>query len=443
MDKPIFFVYNDNRVFFKEDEKMKLKRVLCVALAALLIASSLLLGGCSTPKYALEADGVKFEMGDYLSYLYAVLTTDSNISMYCYYFGTEALGKNATYDKKEVTIEEYIKLSAQDSMIRQVALRNMMEEYGIEWDKDDLKDIEEQLKDLQNDAFIALGFNNDRYIKTCKWLDLNESSLFFGLYGKGGQKEVAKDDIKKYFDDNYLSYKMIEFSLVDSNSKELSDDKKAEIQKQLQKYLDAFNKGDKTGLGFDTNVYVPYLVDEEAKKEAEKESNKDSSSSTNSSTTTTTTTTAATTTTTTATSTDDKKDEADKEEEKDPTATRYDRFKEDITDEDLLKAIESIPEGTAEIKTYQKNGSTKTMALIFRMDPEAERNTVDKDGKEVVVDYVGDLNDTILQYMKFDEFNTDVEKEVDAIADTVVYHKRALNAADLETMVYLMYGAGA
>ncbi len=398
---------------------MKLKRFLCIALATILTISCLLFGGCSTPKYALEADGVKFEMGDYLSYLYAVLTTDSNVSLYCYYFGTEALGKTASYNDENVTIEEYIKLSAQDSMIRQVALQNMLNEYGLKWDQDDLDDIEEQLEDLETDAFIALGFNNDRYIKTCKWLDLNESSLFFGLYGKGGQKEVAKDDIQKYFDDNYLSYKMIEVSLVDSNSKELSADEQTAIQTQLQKYLDAFNKGEKTGDGFDKNVYAPYLADEEAKEEEESD---DSSTTADSSTTTT--------------------DEEDEEEET-PTATRNDKFKEDFTDEDLLKAIESIPEGTAEIKTYQKNGTTKTMALIFRMDPEAERNTTDKDGNIQVVDYVGDLNDTILQYMKFDEFNTEVEKEIDAIADSVVYHKNALNAADIKEMVYLLYGEGA
>ncbi len=427
---------------------MKVKRILCIALATLLVLSSLLLGGCSTPKYALEADGVKFEMGDYLSYLYAVLTTDSNVSLYCYYFGTEALGKNASYNDKDVTIEEYIKLSAQDTMIRQVALRNLLEENGLEWDKEELADIEKQLKELDNDAFISLGFNNDRYIQTTKWLGLNESSLFFGLYGKGGKKEVAKADIQKYFDDNYLSYKMIEISLVDSNSKELSDEKKAEIEARLQKYLDAFNSGEQTGNGFDENVYAAYIADEEAakeenKKDESKEDERDSktveepaeeSTSDNAD---------ETTEDTDKETTDDAdKDDADKEDEK-LTATRNDMFKEDFADEDLLKAVESVPEGTAAIKTYQKNGTAKTMALIFRMDPEAERNTADKDGNEVVVDYVGDLNDTILQYMKFDEFDTDVKKEIDAITDSVIYHKAALNAADLEEMVYLMYGAGA
>jgi hypothetical protein len=290
-------------------------------------------------------------------------------------------------------------------MIRQVVLEEMLKENGLSWDEEDLKELEKNLAELGTDAFLDIGFNNQRYIDMIKAVSLNETSLFYGLYREGGSREVAQEDLRKYFDDNYLSYKIIEISLTNSNGSEMSDEDIAKINTRLQGYLDAFNRGEKTGAAFDKTAYAQYVADEEAAAKKEKADG-------------------------------DAKEDSEDTSDTEPSAQRYDAFKDYFSDEDLRKAVEAVEEGTAGIQTYQKNGTTKTMALIFRMDPESERYEEDKDGNQVAVeDYYGDMKDTVLQYMKYEEFDEEIKKAVDELGDKVIYHKRALNAPDLEEML--------
>lgn len=383
---------------------MKPTRILSIALAAILLISCLLMGGCSTPDNAMEVDGKVYTTGDYLAYVYNTLNTDYTAYMYLYYYGADALDEEVSYDEDtKMSLREYIRQMAQDTMIRQKVLEDMLAEHKIDWDAEDKKELEDSLKELKADAFLPLGFNNDRYINMAKATGLNEMSLFYGLYGKGGSREVAETDIRKYFDDNYLSYKIIEFSLVGSDNKDLSEAEVNKIKDRLQKYLDAFNAGEKTGAGFD-KVYAQYTADEKAASK-----DKDDSATT------------------------------DKTES---TAQRNDIVAAEASDEDLVKAIQAVAEGAAGIQTYQKGGTTKTMALIFRMDPEAERTETVKDenGKETVkeVDYYAEQKDTVLSYMKYDEFDKEVQEKIDALGDKIVRHNRALKAADVDEMLELM-----
>ncbi len=385
---------------------MKFNRIFSATLAVVLLISCLLMGGCSTPEYALEVDGKKYTTADYLAYVYNALLNDSTSYTYLYYYGAKALDMKVPYDKDtEMPLREYVLLRAQDTMIRQVVLEEMLKENGLSWDEEDLKELEKNLAELGTDAFLDIGFNNQRYIDMVKAVSLNETSLFYGLYGEGGSREVAQEDLRKYFDDNYLSYKIIEISLTNSNGSEMSDEDIAKINTRLQGYLDAFNGGEKTGTAFDKTAYAQYVADEEAAAKKEKADG-------------------------------DAKEDSEDTSDTEPSAQRYDAFKDYFSDEDLRKAVEAVEEGTAGIQTYQKNGTTKTMALIFRMDPESERYEEDKDGNQVAVeDYYGDMKDTVLQYMKYEEFDEEIKKAVDELGDKVIYHKRALNAPDLEEML--------
>lgn len=424
---------------------MKMTRILSFAVAVMLMISCLLMGGCSTPANALEVNGKVYTTGDYLAYVYNVINTDYTTYMYLYYYGADALSEKVTYgEDNEVKLSEYIRLTAQDTMIRQKVLEDMLAEHKIEWDADDLKEIDESLKELKTDAFLPLGFNNDRYINMVKATGLNESSLFHGLYGKGGKREVAEADLRKYFDDNYLSYKIIEFSLVGSDNKDLPEAEVNKIKARLEKYLEEFNKGEKTGAGFD-KVYALYTADEEAAKKGSSSSSTGTTTTGSTTTTTTaaTTTTAGTTTTTTAGSTNNSTGSTTTEDKKEtPTAERNDIVAEKASDEELVKAIRAVQEGSAGIQTYQKNGTTKTMALIFRMDPEAERTETvkDEDGKETTkeVDYYAEEKENVLSYMKYEEFDKEVKEKIAALSDKIVRHKRALNAADVKEMLTLL-----
>ena len=98
-----------------------------------------------------------------------------------------------------------------------------------------------------------------------------------------------------------------------------------------------------------------------------------------------------------------------------------------ITDEELIKAIQSLKEGEAGIKTYKANGTTKKAALILRMDPEAER---EKD-----VDFYKDSHQQTLQFMKYKEFDEEVKKAADELLKVAVFNNRAIKAGDPAQMV--------
>lgn len=378
---------------------MNIKRILCATLAITLAVSCLLFGGCSTPSVAMQVDDKVYEMGDYLAYMYGTMYTDQTSYMYLYYYGAEALTQTVTYgeDAEKITLSEYIVKTTQDTIIRQKAIEDLMKSYNISWDAEELKSVEEDLKEIKADQFLAFGFNNDRYINMYKAISLNELSLFNGLYDDGGIKEVSDKDERKWFDDHYYSYKIIEFSLVDEGTKkEMSEDAIAEIKAMLERYMEIYNKNGKNGDAFDL-AYRQYLEDTMTEDEGDEED----------------------------------KDAEEEEKEEPKTATRNDTIDENM-DEALLKVIKELGEGEIGIKTYQKDGTTKTMALILRMDPEAERGK-DEDGK--AIDYYADSHDQTLQYMKYEEFSEEINKKVKELTDKVTLNKSAIKAANPAKMI--------
>lgn len=434
---------------------MKLTRILSLVAALALLMTCLLMAGCSTPEYAIDTtaiNGKKYTTADYLAYVYAIMSTDSTASTYLYYLGEEAFDMDVTYEEETMTLKEYLLTKAKDTIVRQAVLETMLKDNNLTWDEEDLKEIEDSVKDLSTDAFLALGFNNQRYIDMVKATGLNESGLFFGLYGEGGSREVPEADIRTFFEENHRSFKIVEISLVNSDKSEMTDDEIKKIEERMQKYLDAFNASEKTGADFDKLVYAPYLADEEAAKESTTTTTTGGATTTTAAdattTVATTTTTVAsttadeeqTTTTTTTTSTGTGSTTETDEEEEETTAQRYDMFEDDFSDEDLFKAVSEVEVGTAAIKTYQKSGQTKTMALIFRMDSEAERTEEDEDGNITEVDYYEENHDVVLQYMKYEEFDKEVDEKIAEVADKVIYNNRALKSPRLKEMAQLVFG---
>ncbi len=392
---------------------MTMKRILCAVLALTLSAVCLLFGGCSTPSVAMQVNDTVYEMGDYLAYMFESINADYQLYMYYAYYGygsEDLADQTYTYgeddDAQTMSLDEYVNRITKDSIIRQEAIRELMEQYEIEWDAELLKTAEESLNELTPDAYLDLGFNNTRYGNMYKAVALNESSLFTGLYDDGGIREVSDADERAWFDEHYFSYKIIEMSLIDSESgEELSDAEIAKIETQLNGYLNLYNQNGKNGDAFDV-AYRQYLTDtteeEEESTEAENGSVTD--------------------------------EELDEELE---TATRNDTIDEDM-DEELVKVLKEMDEGEIAVKTYQKNGTTKTMALILRMDPEAERGT-DENGN--AVDYYADSHSQTLQYMKYDEMDEEIEKKAEEVAKTVTVNDRAIKAADPKAMLKLLLGA--
>lgn len=463
---------------------MTLKRALRSALALTLALCFVLLCACSTPKVAMTVGGKEYTMGDYLAYAWATTASaqqsDYTLMYMLYSYGAEALDMEyGTYGEgdaaEKVTLRQYLTYTTRDTIVRQKALEDLLVKYGIQWDAEELKKVESDLKAVKADQFISLGFNNDRYTKMYKAVTLNEMSLFDGLYNKGGKREVAEKDIRQFFEDNYLSYYSFEVALYDSESKALSDEKIKKYTDLFNGYLEEFNKSAKKEADFQ-KIYDKYLKDTEAIKKAEEEEKKQNTTTTTAGkgtttaagattttaatttttttvTTTTTTTTAATTTTTAAVSdptasgatttttaaggsssgstSTDKEDDANKVVRNDITK------KDDGVDEEFIKELEKIDvskENAAKVMTYNKTGDkTKpTLAFVFRLDPEKDRG---KDDKGNEIDFYEDSRDRSLQLMKYDEFDKEVVAKMDELKKTMVVSERALKAVEFETML--------
>ena len=347
------------------------KRILCTVLALALVLS-MALTGCSmprltiggTPAVAGTVGGREISTGEYLAYLYNTFyEMYYNQGLYYYeYYGmdpwTQEFPVSEEEDAEKLKLAEYIKWQAQDSIVRQEVLAAMLKENGLSWLEEDEKKINDELKELKEGAYLAAGFSNENFIKSYKALYLNERSLFFGLYGEGGKRAVSKADQKKYFEENYLSYKMISIALTDSDGKELDEKGKKEITDKLNGYLEIYNK--------DKNFEA--AVDAYNKDNAEK----------------------------------DEKVEASKDEDNRINTDA----KASEMDEDLEEAIRSVEVGTAKIVTYSAGGKTPTAALILRLDI--------NDPKDLFTDE----QENILSALKYDEFDEEVKKAMEKVERT-------------------------
>lgn len=361
------------------------KRILCTALAAVMLLSATLLAGCSAPKLTIGGTAktaatigdTKISTGEYLAYLYN--------SFYNVYYG-QGLSQYAQYydlwaqtfpygegdDAEKLELGEYIKRSTQDSIVRQVALKQMLKNENLSWNTEDEATIDEQLKELKDESYLSLGFSNEHFIEAYKNLNLNETSLFYGLYGEGGSRAVSEADRRAYFEKNFVSYKMISIGMTDTNGAELDEAGQKEITDKLESYLAQY----KAEGSFEA------VVDAYNKSTAS-----DASS-------------------VTASTDEDNRINVD--------ATQ-------ASDKQLIEAVHSVDVGQAKVVTYKAGGSTLTAALILRLDPQ-QPDSVFTDSTEA-----------ILYGMKFEEFNTEVEKAVAALK--VSFKKSVVKKCDPQNFV--------
>ncbi len=343
-----------------------MRRALCAMMAVLLVAVSVT--GCSAPKLTLggtpdtvgKVGDVTISTGEYLAYLY---NTFYNLyysqGLYQYeQYGTDVWAESYPYgegdDAEELKLVDYMHRMTQDTILRQIAVQQLLDENELKYDAEEEaaldKDVEEN---LVADAYLPLGFNNENYIKMYKATSLGESSLFYGLYGEGGKKEMGKDDRRAYFDKNMISYKMISKEMLDSNGAELSEKDQENITTLLDGYLDLYNR---TG-SFEKVV-------DEANANA-----------------------------------------ADKDEEITPSTDADNRRNNDATqmDEELVKTIRDIPVGKAKVVTYKAGGTTLTAALILHLDINDPATLF------------ADMADQIVYGAKYEEFDKEVDKRVDTL----------------------------
>ncbi len=412
----------------------KIKSMACAVVAAC-FAFSMTLAGCSTPEYAMTVDGQQYTTGEYLAYLYNVYySMAQNMAMYQMY-GMDPWAQTVPYgegdDAENLSTAEFIKRTAQDTIIRQKALENLLKEKNVPLDEEKLAEVEKTLKDLKTDAYIAYGFNNESFAKMLKATQLNEWSLFYGTYDKGGAKAMSEEEIRQYFVDNFLSYKIIEFKLVDSSNKPLDDDAIQEYRDRLNKYLAEFEKTGMTSEDFDNIIKMSAADDEAAKDDGDDDTSSNPSSDDSSNPSSDASSNPASDDSSspssdessnpssdTSSDSGESNEDGDDKEDENTDPNRKDIDANTYGDEDFTNAIKKVEVGKASIREYKKGGTTDTIALIFRMDPEKDR----KDGK----DYFTEKRNDIIYGAKYEEFDKEVTEYIKTLE--VTYVDRAIKA---------------
>lgn len=367
-----------------------LKRILSLVLSCVMLLT--VLAGCSMPKIILGGtpktvgtiDGREIPTGEYLAYMYtSFMDVYFAQGLYQYaQYGLDAWGQELTYGEgdaaQKVSVEEYIRLATRDDMVLQAALRQLMKKHNITWDEEELKNLEESFATADEEEFLSMGMSKENLLTAYKNISLNEPALLMGLYGEGGEREVSEADRKKYFDENYLSYKIISVALTDEEGKELSAADKKVYTDLLNGYLADYNK--------DKNFEA--VVDKYNKYIAEKNKSTE-------------------------------KVEASKDEDnrKNVDATDMDEY--------LVKEIRKLEVGKAAVVEYKAGGSTPTAALILRLDP----NDSDKLFK--------DSNEVIIRKLKSEE----LQKEVTELAATIAVDLKnsAIKKCDPKKFEEMMY----
>ncbi len=356
---------------------MKLcKKIMALVLVTVMLFSFAACG--STPKIAMTVDGKDYPTGEYLAYMLDAFQ-QVYINQGLYYYeqqGADVWAQEYTYKDQKVKLDEYIKKMTVDTIIRQKALENMMAEAGVKPSEETTKDVEEMLGQISESTLLSYGVSMASYRAMCEAYYRNELSLFLSRYDKNGTTPVSEEDIRKYFETNYLSYKMISVEMMTADGKEKSEDEQKKITDNLQKYLDMYNKGT------DFNkVVAQYNYDISTKSDKKLE-----------------------------TLTDE-----DTRQDLEATATE---------DTQLVDAIKGIKEGEAKLVTYKSGGKTLTAAVILRLDPEEGKGYEDSFTKN---------RQNILLGIKHDEFNKAVEEVAKKLTYTV--DERAYKMCDPKEFV--------
>lgn len=351
-----------------------MKRTIRILSAVLVLA--MLLTGCSMWKPTLEGpgdvaatygDGQTLSTGEYLAYIYNEI---NNIYTYYGQYGMDASTQTFTYgegdDKLEdLSLMEYVALTTPDNIKTQIALDKIIKDNAISFtDKeaeafDDFHSsyhsFEEEKAAYTEGTYLPLGISDEHYWAVYEKLSLNYYTAYYGLYGKGGVEEVKDKEIRKYFDDNYVSYKIINLSLTKTENDKtvaMTDKEKKDELKKLQGYLDIYNEK-----GFE---------------KAMDQYNKDT---------------------------------ADKDEKVEPTKDKDNRQDVDAStlDENLAKAIRKVKVGKADIIEYKANGTDACAALIVRLDPNSSKTLYE------------DSYEDILYSLKYEDFQKMVDKKADEV----------------------------
>ncbi len=401
---------------------MKMRKLMAVVMAVLATVTMLAMSGCSTPAVAMTVGTHEYTTGEYLANLYMNYYSayyESGLYQYASY-GMDPWEQTFPYgegeDKVDMALADYLVKITQDGIIRQAAIKDLMAQYGIANDQEDLDKFYEEMANYKEGEMLAFGFNKEHYMNAYIAQNMDEQSLFYALYDKDGQKAIAEEDIRKFFDEEYVAYKAITVAQTNDEGEALSDADKEKNKKELEGYLDLFNKN-----GGDMDAVIDQYTADHTTTTTGAATTTTTGAATTTTTAAPTTTTVATTTTTAAPTETTTTTRSDATTTTTGTTTTTDPNLQLVNtvsgDEDVIRAVQTVTVGEVKIIEYTSE-DTPYVALVYRLDTEEA-------GGE---NYFEDQRQTIIYGIKFDEFDAEVEALIDTLA--VDINSRAIKMCD-------------
>ena len=370
-----------------------LKRILA---AALVLAMALTAAACH-PKdeIAVTVGDVEFTSAYYMC---ALINADSEAkSRVQEELSDDESTTDIDYYSKKIDDKDYVTWvedTAMDYLKKIAAYKTLCKDNELELDKEEAENAEYYASYYwssygYSSYFEPNGVGEKTYTQYMK--DSYYSELYFEhLYGEGGEKEIAADEVKDTMYKNFIIADMLQASFSD-----LEDDEITETKEQFDKYAEELKAGTKT---FE-EVYNDYNdIDEEEEDTDTSSGSSSSSSSTESSST--------ESTSSDATSSEGTSSDSEEEEELEP----LDSYASILGAEDTVYESEHFD-------TVNKMATNEIQ--IIELDDDAGIILVVK--KDIKADpyYLENLDSTARHLIADEEFEADIEKYAGELELTV------------------------
>lgn len=238
-----------------------MKKLLCLCLVVVMTAA--LFVGCSRQpdlSYAItgtvDGETKEFPVGPYryyvqwmTDYYYAYLTYIASQSNKEFTW-TEMLADTSLSGGKQ-SLSDTIIESAKDQYMSYLYIDVTFDALGLTLNEEDEKEVDRIIREdwvalYGNDGFNtirqALGMSYDEFRNLMACNRKSEKILEY-YYGEGGPNEISSEEMKDYFDNNYVRFKYVVLMTQDSDGNEYNETKLAEIENTKNTVLSELEKG--------------------------------------------------------------------------------------------------------------------------------------------------------------------------------------------------------
>ncbi len=177
--------------------------------------------------------------------------------------------KATQIDNKDML--KWIQDEATENLRKYLAVQAEFDSRGLVLTDEELTEIEESVEsawEYYSSYYEMNGIGKESFTKITE-LSYKSSALFESFYAENGTDAVPIDEVKEYYDENYVRTEYLAMSLNDSEGNPYDDETKAEIKELAEEYVERINKGEKLSeISQEYNEFITELEAELAEKAA-------------------------------------------------------------------------------------------------------------------------------------------------------------------------------